>query len=236
MHQTSSIRLLATLLGLAALTGAPPATAQQVTATLVGQTAGDDVSLLLGDLTAAWGSGQIRPVASVQTYVVAFDAGSGTNQLYAIQPAVGLRSQSRSGFVQGLVGYSFQTVEESGGVPFFGGGADGFTTTLHAESWGTGAVSLQGIGAYNWGGDYLWSRLRAAGAVMQRPSGTLQLGAEAGWQGETGDGGYEATQVGPVLRWITEGWAGALAGGWKDAPTGDTWYLGAEFSVPLLSR
>ena len=65
---------------------------------------------------------------------------------------------------------------------------------------------------------------------------TVQAGVEAGWQGDTGDGGYEATQVGPVLRWVTPGWTGALAGGWKGIPGDDTWYAGVEVSFPLMGR
>ena len=216
---------------------AAPAAAQDVTASLVGQTAGDDVHLLLGDVTGAWGTGQYRPVLGLQAYMVAFDAGAGTDQMFALQPAVGLRSQSSSGFVQGLVGYSFQFADDEGPrTPFFGGGEDGVTTTLHVEHWGTGALSLQGIGTYNWGSEYVWSRLRGAASVMQRPGGTLQAGVEAGWQGDAGDGGYEATQVGPVLRWVTPGWTGALAGGWKGIPGDDTWYAGVEVSFPLMGR
>lgn len=238
MQLKHTTRFLTAVLSVTALAATAPADAQQVTGTLVGQTAGDDVSLLLGDVTGAWGAGRLRPVASLQAYMVAFDAGTGTNQLYAVQPAVGLRSQSRSGFVQGLVGYSFQTVDEATVSPFFGGGEDGVVTTLHAEHWGTGALALQGIATYNWGGDFLWSRLRGTGAVLRRPSGTLQVGAEAGWQGNTGDGGYEATQVGPVVRWVTDRWSGAIAGGWKGLAGAqeDTWYVGAEISVPLMSR
>lgn len=238
--RTGGSRVLAATAALSlVLAGTSPLSAQEATATLAAETAGDDVSLLLGDLTAAWGAGAIAPVTSLQAYVVWFDAGQGSDQIFAVNPAVGLRARSATGFLQGTVGYSFQTADAADpGVPFFGGGGDGITTTLHAEHWGTGRLGLQGIGTYNWGAQYLWSRARGTVALGSGPEG-VHAGAEAGWQGYTGDGGYEAVQVGPVLRLVTPRMAGAVGAGWKGvrgAGGEDTWYARFELTLPVFSR
>lgn len=217
--------------------------AQDVSATLVAQTTGDDVTLVLGDLTGAFGSGSLAPVVSLQTYMVAFDAGGSSDQIFAVQPAAGLRARGEGGFLQGLVGYSFQTAVENAS-PFFGGGEDGLTTTLHAEYWGTGRASLQGIGTYNWGAEYLWSRARGTVAVAGLDDGAIHLGLQAGWQGQMGDEdiigsvvapNHSAIEVGPVFRWVTPRLSAGVSAGWRNTenPDRSTWYGGLELTVPV---
>ena len=220
-----------------ALALASPLAAQDMSATVVAETGGDDVNMLLGDLTGTFGSGRILPVISAQAYVVSFPVGDGSDEIYAFAPAVGVRARSETGFLQGTVGYSLQS-GAGDGFPFFGGGTDGVTTGVHAEYWGTGAIGLQGIGSYNWGSEYLWSRGRGTFAVADLDDGAIQLGAEAVWQGDMGSdagAGYEALQLGPVFRWVTPRLATGLSGGWKsvDGAADDTWYLHLELTVPI---
>lgn len=222
---------------------AEPLAAQGVNVTLVGETAGDDVSLFLADGTWAAGGIGISPVASLQTYLVTFDAGlDETGNTWSVTPAVGLRYGMGDGFLQGTVGYSFKQQSDVGGTPFFGGAEDGVNVTAHAQWWGNGALGLQGIASHNFGSDYLWTRGRGTVRVNESRSGDLHVGAEAGWQGELGDDAgvlqtpnYSATMVGPVVQWSTQNVTAVLGGGWKGidtevAPEGEdsTWYTRVE--------
>lgn len=235
------------------LLGAAPVEAQmEFTFVAVGETAGDDVSLLLGQVSAHRAGLGLMPVFSLQSYTVLVDGGDNT---YAVSPGVGLRYRASGGAIQGKVGYSWRPDDEGGGVPFFEGGEAGVTTSVHGDYWGRGAYGLQGIASYNWGSEYLWSRGRGTLRLAELGDGSsIHGGAEAVWQGELqGDettiGGvtaegprYTAIQVGPVLQWNSRNVIGVLGGGWKkvDFKVGDdegglfdpeedsTWYFKAE--------
>lgn len=218
--------------------------AQTTTLTFVGETAGDDVSLLLGDAQYHFGGLGLAPVIGLQTYVV-MDEGTDSRTAWAVNPAAGVRYSLPTGFVQGLVGYAWTQVDEAAvRVPFFGGGDAGVTTNLHGEFWGDGRFGLQGIAAYNWGAEYLWSRARGTFGVHPSPSGAINLGLEAGWQGQTGTEGvvggvtqpnYAATMVGPLVQWSTPNVTAGLGAGWKnvnETVVGEgslsTWYARVE--------
>lgn len=231
-----------------------PLSAQGLTVTFVGEAAGDDVNLFLGEGTWAAGAGGISPVASLQTYLVTFDAGNAeTGSIWSVTPAAGLRYGMGGGFLQGTVGYSFKqrlddidTVlpERASTQNFFGGAEDGIVVTGHLQWWGTGAFGAQGIVSHNFGSDYLWSRGRGTVRVSDSPSGDFHVGAEAGWQGEMGDNdivngvevpAYSAVMAGPIVQWSTENVTAVFGGGWKGidqavAPEGEdsTWYIKAE--------
>lgn len=194
------------------------------------ETGGDEITLIYTQLSVKPDRRGWVPLASVSLYRLDTPAGgtwSGT-------PAVGLEYRASTGQVNGKIGYSFQ--DEDVIVPFFGGSGSGVSTSVHGEYWGDGRFGLQGIGSYNWGSDYLWSRGRGTARVASLDMGALHLGAEAVWQGQMEDPavgeGYQATQFGPVVQLILpdEGPIFVLGGGWKDDNIGteDNWYAKAE--------
>ena len=90
--------------------------------------------------------------------------------------------------------------------------ASGIHTGLHTEYRDDGTWGLQAIAAYNWGGDFLWSRARLTRRVADSWSeGATALGAELVWQAETDDDDpiegneCEAIYVGPVLQFNRPG-------------------------------
>jgi hypothetical protein len=227
-----------------ALGGAASLDAQGATFTFVGETAGDDVTLLLGDADFVFGAGQLRPVVGLQSFVV-MDEGTDSRTLWAVTPAVGLRYALPTGFFQGKLGYAWMDTDEGVSTPIFGGGKTGVTTTLHGEHWGDGRLGLQGIAAHNWGAEYLWTRARGTVRVLPSPSGSIHAGLEGGWQGHTRSQGaadefaepnYSATMVGPILQWVTPSVIGGLGGGWKQSSGGlleedqSTWYAKVELT------
>jgi hypothetical protein len=226
------------LSGLIALGAASGASAQTPTITFVGETAGDDVSLLLGDADFVFGLGQIRPVVGIQTYVV-MDEATDAASVWGVTPSVGLRFAMPAGFLQGKVGYAWTS--EDARAPFFGGGASGLATSLHAEHWGDGRFGLQGIAAHNWGAEYLWTRARGTVRLMPTAAGSFNAGIEGGWQGHTGtdsvtDPNYSATMFGPLVQWAMPNVIGTLGAGWKNASGGaltddvSTWYGRVELT------
>jgi hypothetical protein len=226
------------LSGLIAMGAAAGASAQTPTITFVGETAGDDVSLLLGDADLVFGLGELRPVVGLQSYVV-MDEATDSRTSWTVTPSVGLRYALPTGFFQGKVGYAW--VSDDASAPFFGGGESGITTSLHGEHWGNGRFGLQGIATHNWGAEYLWTRARGTMGVMPSPSGNINVGLEGGWQGHTRTADvqnptYSATMVGPLVQWATANVTGTLVAGWKQpsgtAVQGDssTWYARVELS------
>jgi hypothetical protein len=212
------------------------AKAQSATFTFVGETAGDDISMLLGEADFVFGMGEWRPVVGLQSFII-MDELTDRRTLWAITPSVGLRYATPVGFFQGKVGYSWTDAEEP--VFFFGGGETGVTTSLHGEYWGDGRYGLQGIGSYNWGAEYLWTRARGTVALMPTRDGAVQGGLEAGWQGHIQDRAtletsYSAITVGPVLQWVMPNVTAGLGAGWKHYDRGSidgtdsTWYARAE--------
>lgn len=227
------------LSGLITLGTAVGAGAQSPTITLVGETAGDDVSLLLGDADFVFGFGQLRPVVGLQSYVV-MDEATDASTVWGVTPSVGLRFAMPTGFLQGKVGYAWTS--EDARAPFFGGGESGVTTSLHGEHWGDGRFGLQGIAAHNWGAEYLWTRARGTVRVLPSPSGSINAGIEGGWQGHTrsesgvADPNYSATMFGPLVQWASPNVIGTLGGGWKNSSGGlldddlSTWYARVELT------
>jgi hypothetical protein len=228
-----------------AMGGPSSLNAQGATFTFFGETAGDDVSLLLGDVDFVFGAGTLRPVLGLQSYVVMDEAVADSRTLWAVTPSVGIRYALPTGFFQGKVGYSWMDADDDLRTPIFGGGETGVTTTLHGEHWGDGSLGLQGIAAHNWGGEYLWTRARGTVRVLPSPSGSVHAGLEGGWQGHTRSQGavddivqpnYSATMVGPILQWVTPNVIGGLGGGWKQSSGGlleddqSTWYARVELT------
>ena len=197
----------------------------------VGETAGDDISLVLGEVSAFRAGTGLMPVLALQSYYVDHPGGS----TWSVEPQLGARDQTTGGFLQGKVGYAFK--DEAEGVSFFGGDESGISTSAHVEYWGTGAFGLQGIVAYAWGSEYYWSRARGTARVYDGLTGDVNVGAELAWQGETDDDPlideYNSTQYGPILQWVADrgAWIAVLGGGVKEDDFADenTWYAKLEF-------
>jgi hypothetical protein len=220
---------------------AAPVAAQGLTFVVVGETAGDDVSLFLAEGSYHVEGLGWKPVFGLQTYIV----DTGENQsVWSIMPNAGLRYRMPDGFFQAKVGYAFKGEGEAGGSSFFGGGEDGIVTSGHLEHWDQGAYGLQGLASYNWGSEYLWSRARGTARVIHGQTSSLHGGVEAGWQGDMGGEevvagvtrpNYSAIMVGPVVQWISPNVIGVVGAGWKGidedvAPAGEasTWYMKVE--------
>lgn len=218
---------LAATMAAAAIAAAPGASQAQISWSSAGEVGGDDVNLIYTSLGWDPGWEGIRPTLGLSAYRVGTEGGD----IYSFGPSVGLEYRADGGSIEADVGYSFKDSDASS--PFFGGSDDGVTTGLHGEYWGDGTWGLQGIASYNWGSEYLWSRGRVTRRVVELDPGSLNLGAEAVWQGETADepgDEYRVTQYGPVLQWITGAdWILAGSGGWKNIENDeDTWYAKLE--------
>lgn len=224
-HARRRLGGLAAAIALAALIATPAGAQMELTFVGVGETAGDDVSLLLGQVSAHRAGLGLMPVFSLQAYTVVIDGGDNT---WAVSPGVGLRYRADAGALQAKVGYSIRPDEDEGpAFPFFGGAEGGVTTSLHADYWDRGAYGLQGLASYNWGSEYLWSRARGTLRLAELGAGSsIHGGVEGVWQGElreleTGlvggfaDSRYRAVQVGPILQWNSANVIGILGGGWK---------------------
>lgn len=223
----------ATVLAVAvSLGGAGGLYAQSATFTFLGETAGDDIALLLGDADFIFGIGVLRPVVGIQSYMIR-DEAENSSPIWAVAPSVGVRWAQPGGFLQGKIGYAWTDADRV--VPYFGGGENGVTTTLHGEHWGDGLFGLQGIASHNWGAEYVWARARVSARVVSTVDGGLDLGVEGGWQGHTGSPtvSYKATMVGPVLQWLTPALSAGVGAGWKNvggtaAEDPSTWYARVE--------
>lgn len=223
---------------------AAPASAQMPTLTFVGETGGDDVSLLLGSASFSADGVGLKPVFGLTSYLLTVDGGDTD---VTVEPWVGLRQRWNTGFLQGKVGYAWKSADDDDegttGIPVFGGGESGVVVGGHLEYWGDGSMGLQGIGSYNTASSFLWSRARATFGVAPWSGGTLALGGDLVWQGHLDDdtevGGveilvptYEALQVGPVLQWQSDRLIGGLGGGWKKIRNADdTWYFKVELTL-----
>jgi hypothetical protein len=236
MAGTTARKASATALALAVSLGpAAGLDGQSAMFMVLGETAGDDVALLLGDADFIFGIGALRPVVGVQGYL-AREKTDAVSSIWTVAPSVGLRWAQPGGFLQGKIGYAW--TDADGDVPFFGGGENGVITALHSEHWGDGVFGFQGIARHNWGSDYLWTRARVSARVIRTMAGGLDLGVEGGWQGHTGspDVRYDATTVGPLILWLNTAVSASVGAGWKNvggnATPGDTstWYARVELA------
>jgi hypothetical protein len=206
----------------AALAVAPRGAAAQLGASIYagGEFDTENMSMLhLGATVAPAGTGWIPFVSGLLFRQSYRDAQDATVTVNGVIPAVGIRSQTASGFFGGSVGYAWMGEEQTGLLPIgaFAGTDRGLVTSLHGEWWGTGQITGQLIASYNWRGDYLWARGRAMHRILGTgPAGT-NLGVEftAQGAGDT-DQDYRAFQVGPKLEWRAGNGLRLLGGGgWK---------------------
>jgi hypothetical protein len=160
------------------------------------------------------------PVLTVTGLRFAYpDAFGGTAESFAIAPSLGMRYQTETGSAGLHVGYIFVD-EPSAPVGVVGpvGSSDGVFLTFQGDHWGRGERIGQLIATYNFGGNYLWSRLKG-GTRFGSLTSPLFVGAELIFQG----GGEDVTlgipnswvlQAGPVLMFqLTPNFRIDLSGG-----------------------
>jgi len=189
---------------------APAAGAQEATLYGVAGADGDDTNIVLAGATVRPVGPGLRPVVGLQVYRLGYDRGGtdGSTQVFAVTPSAGVEYRGSGGSVGGRVGYTLQSGDEGSGgdvdAPFIGGegGRSGVTTSVQGNTWSTPA-ELQGIASYNWASEYLWTQAQAVLPVARVRAGTIGVGAEAVFQGETSNEAgprYRAYELGPVLR------------------------------------
>jgi hypothetical protein len=128
-----------------------------------------------------------------------------TVDAFAVAPSIGMRYQTETRATGLHVGYIFvdeaQPVTGVVGAPV--GSSDGVFVTFQHDYWGRGERIAQVIASYNFGGEYLWSRVKG-GVRFPNFTSPLFIGAELIVQGGGGDAalGIPDTwvlQAGPAL-------------------------------------
>src|SRR3712207_6155368 len=167
------------------------------------------------------------PVLTVTGLRFAFPDGlGGTADAFAIAPSPGMRFQTQTGSTGLHVGYLFVNEDDDDfvtGSPV--GGSDGVFATFQADYWGQGDRIGQAIATYNFGGNYLWSRLKG-GTRFGSLTSPLFVGAEVIFQGGGEDDDLDipnswVLQAGPVLMFqLTPNFRLDLSGGIR-APIDD---------------
>lgn len=238
MNQNSRLRVLITA---AALVGsASVAGAQQVVAFGTAEAGGLGTSLyLLGVSASPKGLGWV-PTGTLEGYYLRLPNGlGGTTTDWVFDPSVGLKDAMRTGAIQARVGYSLVSSSVT-----FGGGFPASTFPIAASSkngvfvvgqgdyWGNGDQMGQVIASYNFGNEFLWSRLRGA----QKLSGSnVMLGGEVGYLGGGNIPGVSKTWgyfLGPLVSYqFTPAFRGTLFGGYRNNTTSGSiasGYLGID--------
>lgn len=194
----------------------------------------DRLGLLRSELSLARAGMGLRPVASVEGYILLGDGVA----VWGATPTVSLWYRTDSGFIQGKLGWAFR---DEVAVAYYGGSENGLHSGVHAEFWGD-LYNAKGVVYYNWGGHLLWSHARLGRRMGElAEGGSLGLGVELIAQSETSGPPspmerFSAVQIGPVLQW-TPGAARPsffFSGGWKEMEAGggsDTLYLRVELSL-----
>lgn len=138
-------------------------------------------------------------IAGVSGYWLQYPTGTDTHKnVTGITPTVGLKNSFNGGSFSARVGYTFTGSSSSLGVPIFSseGGGKGVVNTAQLDYWGSGAVSAQAIGSYNYGSESFWGRGRLGARIARWNDGAVTIGPEVAYL--SGDG-YSFTRIGGVL-------------------------------------
>jgi hypothetical protein len=153
------------------------------------------------------------PYFNVNAYHLRYDDFGVENKLSAIAPTLGLAFAGRnSGFSFGA-GYTWVDVDFPGAPGADGGASSGPHVAFGAYHNGSGDRPLhtQFLSNYNFGAQYLWSRLRFSVPMTER----TRVGLELVGQGGGEDGFYSNTfKVGPTfeVQWTDYFRTGAVVG------------------------
>lgn len=228
-------RTISKIFALAAAVGASASVAgAQVSIFGSAQAAGlGEGSVVLGASASKGGPG-VSPVAQIVGVGYRYRTGPGTTgNGSSIIPSIGLKSQSTTGSLTGLVGYAFAN---GSGTPAFafsgeGGSENGVVASVAANHWGDGSHALSAMASWNFKSDYLWSRLRAAHQLGQ--GSPVFAGGEFVAQG-TNKNNYSAyrLQVGPTIEFrMSPNFRVGASGGYRTDTQSHvgSGYLGVEF-------
>jgi hypothetical protein len=211
------------------------ASAQAIGFGAAGEAGGDDLHMASAELSLAAAGLGIRPFATLGGYMVFFDGGNS----WGVTPTAGVRYVTDGGTIEGSVGWA---IVEDLAVPYFRGDDSGFLGGIRTEFLGD-VFTAEGIGVFNFGAKYLWSRGRLGRRMADMgTNGSWGLGAELVYQAQTEDPSplipaFQATQIGPVLMLTPRagGASFAVSGGWKKTEAGladeSTWYARAEIQL-----
>lgn len=152
-------------------------------------------SLFLGATASAAGLG-VTPYVAIGAQTFRYQNGTGYSNGSSISPSVGLNYKTPTGMVGAGVGYSFAS---SGAIPVIGtqNASGGVFTDAHANYWGDGSNSVEGIVSYNWRSEYYWSRLRATTRVAD----PIYAGVHLVYQGSSKAGYSHQYEVGPLVEY-----------------------------------
>ena len=135
--------------------------------------------------------------------------------LSAISPTVGLAYAARNGGFSFGGGYTWTDSDDAGAPGAEGGGSSGPHAALGAYRNGTGdrPWRLQFLSNYNFGAEYLWSRLRANTPVKDRVRVGAELVGQSGFEEASGSNVFK---IGPTVEvaWTDSFRTGAVVG-WK---------------------
>ena len=240
MNKNSRVRIFITS---AALLGSVSVVnAQQVVAFGTAEAGGLGSSLFLLGLSASGSGMGWQPTGSLEGYYLRLPSGAGTTTTdWVFAPSVGLKDGMNGGAIQARVGYSFVSSSvNSGGAfptstfPIPTSSKNGVFVVGQGDYWGNGNQMGQVIASYNFGDEFLWSRLRGA----EKLSGShVMVGGEVGFLGggESDVPGFTKTWgyfLGPLISYqFTPAFRGTLFGGYRNTTgTGGiaSGYLGVD--------
>lgn len=144
--------------------------------------------------------------------------GGGPEDVSAISPTVGLAYAARNGGFSFGGGYTWTDSDDSGAPGAEGGGSSGPHAAFGAYRNGTGdrPWRLQFLSNYNFGAEYLWTRLRANTALRDRVRVGAELVGQSGFEDASEASGSNVFKVGPTVEvaWTDSFRTGAVVG-WK---------------------
>ncbi|HWL40237.1 MAG TPA: hypothetical protein VNO75_08365 [Gemmatimonadaceae bacterium] len=210
--------LLATAAFLGAITIAPAAQGQlsQLHPSFYGSAEWDTedsqfylLGMYIGVAKLGW-----SPYLNVNGYHLRFEDDLGLEQdLTAISPTLGLAYAGTTGGFSFGAGYTWVTDEAVDAIGAEGGGSDGVHVAFGAYRDGSGdrPVRTQFLSNYNFGAEYLWTRLRFSVPMTERTRVGLELVGQGGFEEDASSNTFK---IGPTfeIAWNDNFRTGAVVG------------------------
>lgn len=213
-HRTALFAIAAVFAGSIAVAPAAQGQLSQLHPSFYGSaewdTQGDQFYLLgmyVGIAKLGW-----SPYLNVNGYHLRYDDFGVDRELSAFSPTLGLAyAESRGGFSFGA-GYTWVDSQDPDAPGAEGGSSDGVHAAFGAYRDGSGdrPVRTQLLSNYNFGAEYLWTRLRFSVPMSER----TRVGLELVGQGGFNDGASNTFKVGPTFEvaWNDSFRTGAVVG------------------------
>ncbi len=175
----------------------------------------------------------VKPLLTLQTSYLTYDAGATNRNVFMVKPGVGLISTYREGDVYADIGYAFAS--DNNRAPVAANPGRGTVVSAGWDHWGAGTsapMAYQLLGSYNFGTESFWGRARATGRLSQSGARSVRLGPEVAYYTGTG---YHGWQPGGVLEFhMPSGSIVALAAGAKiQTPTANAAFFRLEGYLPI---